>query len=131
MIESGKFALRRADNAGVKRTVAALFVATLFVAGCSTDSEDEGPNAYKFAYQACQTTGAAAVSLSARAAKLDPKYAQLANDEAALYQNLQAANSGGDDIQGLTGVNGTGRGSSAQVTLDCAQLAKSIIPGVE
>jgi hypothetical protein len=108
----------------VKRTVAALFVSSLLLAGCSTGSEDEGPSAYNFAYQACQTNGSRAASLAARAAKLDPKYQQLANDTAAAAADLQSANSG--SITGLSGLNGT----SAQVTADCAQLAKSIIPGV-
>ncbi|HVW82080.1 MAG TPA: hypothetical protein VHB69_14205, partial [Mycobacteriales bacterium] len=53
----------------------------LLVAGCGGGSSGgSGPSAYNFAFQACQTNGAAAASLAARAAKLDPRYQQLATD---------------------------------------------------
>jgi hypothetical protein len=115
----------------VKRIAAGLVLVSLFAAGCSTDSGDDGPSAYKFAQQACNTNGAAAASLAARAAKLDPKYQQLANDEAAVAANLQAQ-SGTEDqnLGGVTGLQGTGTGSSTQVLDDCAHLATSLIPGV-
>jgi hypothetical protein len=104
----------------------------LLVAGCGGSSGGSGPSAYNFAFQACQNHGAAAASLAARAAKLDPKYQQLATDEAAAAQNQALTGSGSDDADqsGLTGLAGTGTGSSTQVLDDCAHLATSLIPGV-
>jgi hypothetical protein len=133
LIESGKLALRRADNAGVKKIAAALLLSSLVVAGCGGGSSGpSGPSAYTLASRACQTSGQAAADLAAQAAALDPKYAQLAADEKAVAASIGAQQGDGsddDNLGGVTGELGTGTGSSAQVLADCANMARSLIPG--
>ena len=133
MIESGKLALLRADNAGVKKIAASVLLSSLVVAGCGGGSDGStGPSAYSLASRACQTSGQAAADLATQAAALDPRYAQLANDEKAVAANIGAQQSAGsdeDDLAGVTGQLGTGSGSSAQVLADCANMARSLIPG--
>jgi hypothetical protein len=80
------------------------------------------------ASRACQTSGQAAADLAAQAAALDPKYAQLAADEKAVADNLALQRSDTTDEQNLAGVS-AGQAASAQVTAECARLARAIIPG--
>jgi hypothetical protein len=127
MIKSRKSAAVRADNAGVKRIAAGLLLSSLVVAGCSSGSKPTGTSAYTLASRACQTSGQAAADLAAQAAALDSKYAQLAADEKAVATS-QAAQRSGSDEQDLSGLS-SGQAASAAVIADCANMARSLIPG--
>lgn len=125
------------ENRRVKRIAVGVMGTALLwvVAGCGGGSSPSGPGALELAQQACNAHGQQAADLAAQAAKLDPKYQQLASDEQALASNLaaqQAGAAGGDtgDINGITGQSGTGSGSSYQVLLDCKNVSLSLLPGV-
>jgi hypothetical protein len=117
----------------VKRIAAVVVLSSLALAGCGGGSSGStGPSAYSLANRACQSSGPTAAQLAQQAAALDPRYAQLAADEQALAANIAAQRAGTTDDQDITGIageQGTGTGSSAQVLADCANLARSLIPG--
>jgi hypothetical protein len=102
----------------------------VLAAGCGGSSAP--PAGQTQAAAACKTGGTQAASLAAQAAQLNPRFATLSTDEAALAaseaQTQSALSDGSDGGASVTGATGLGTPGSIKVITDCTSLGLSVMP---